>query len=165
METNGSYFGQVPGWGTGELVALVSACVKSNRTITFETVGSVSLENVTYDEYILEESSLTDHTTDVSGEGIFTLSFDQPSHCLHHRLFSFYQKLSNNKNLEFPSNINSSIFDSGSYIVDHFDANGANTVIKFWEDHILTDKIRAQLRIAGNYGKCHLRGFPMRQNI
>ncbi|RYP69486.1 hypothetical protein DL769_005264 [Monosporascus sp. CRB-8-3] len=45
----------------------------------------------------------------------------------------------------------STIFDNGSFVVDHFDAKGANVVAKFWEEHMLRDGIPDLLAKVGNY--------------
>jgi len=85
---------------------------------------------------------------------LFEMSFPQKEDGQHYRLFAFYQKLSGNKNLRFTTNLTDSIFDEGSYVVDHFDAKGAETVINFWEEHILVDGIRERLQRVGHYGEC-----------
>ncbi|KAH8589577.1 hypothetical protein B0O99DRAFT_664485 [Bisporella sp. PMI_857] len=151
VPSNGSFRGTIPGWGTGELVALVSALVTSNSTITYEATGLVAATNVTYDQYILASDSLLDQTEQVSGDGTVELFFPQTANGQHYRLFTFCQKLSGNKNLEFSSTVNNSIFDEGSYVVDHFDAKGAETIINFWEEYILSDGVREQLRRVGHY--------------
>ncbi|KAF3025109.1 hypothetical protein E8E14_014613 [Neopestalotiopsis sp. 37M] len=150
---NGSFVGLIPGWGTGELVSFVTALVTSHRTITFEATGSVGIENVTYVQYVLSADSLSDHTAQVSANGTIDISFPDAGSGEHYRMFSFYQKHSGNKNLVFNSTSNGSIFDDGSYVVDHFDAKGAQTIIQFWEEHILVDGIREQLQDSGHYGK------------
>lgn len=151
---DGLVTGILPGWGTGDLICLVSALVNSNTTITYEALGSVSTQNVTYDQYVLAPESLLDQTGQVSVNGTTEISFPLTEEGKHYRLFSFYQKLSGNKNLEFASTVNTSIFDEGSYIVDHFDSKGAETVINFWEEYILVDGVREQLQsAAGHYGK------------
>lgn len=134
-------------------MSFVTALVTSNRTITFEATGSVGIENVTYVQYVLSADSLSDHTAQVSANGTIDISFPDAGSGVHYRMFSFYQKHSGNKNLVFNSTSNGSIFDDGSYVVDHFDAKGAQTIIQFWEEHILVDGIREQLQDSGHYGK------------
>lgn len=150
---NGTFAAIIPGWGTGELVSFVSALVNSNSTITYEAAGSVAVQNVTYDQYVLAPESLQVQTKQVSVNGTARISFPQKEEGQHYRLFAFYQKLSGNKNLQFTTSLNDSIFDSGSYVVDHFDRKGAETVINFWEEHILVDGIREQVQRVGHYGE------------
>lgn len=153
MPDNGTISAVIPGWGTGELVSLVSALVNSNSTITFEATGSVTAQNVTYDQYVLAPESLLDQTNKVSVNGTIQTSFPRQEEGQHYRLFAFYQKLSGNKNLQFTTSSNGSIYDAGSYVVDHFDEKGAETIINFWEEHILVDGIREQVQRVGHYGK------------
>ncbi|KAK7705854.1 hypothetical protein SLS64_007802 [Diaporthe eres] len=148
----GSFAAIIPGWGTGELVSFVSALVNSNSTITYEAAGSVAVQNVTYDQYVLAPESLLDQTNHVSPNGTVRISFPQKEQGQHYRLFAFYQKPSGNKNLHFTTPLNDSIFDAGSYVVDHFDKKGAETIIDFWEEHILVDGIREQVQRVGHYG-------------
>ncbi|ETS73836.1 hypothetical protein PFICI_14782 [Pestalotiopsis fici W106-1] len=148
---NGSFVGLIPGWGTGELVSFATARVTSNKTITFEATGLLGIENVTYDQYVLSSGSLLDQTAQVSANGTVQISLQGKEDGQHYRIFSFYQKLSGNKNLQFNNTSNGSIFDEGSYVVDHFDAKGADTIIQFWEEHILVDGIREQLQNSGHY--------------
>lgn len=108
---------------------------------------------MTYDQYVLAPESLLDQTKQVSVNGTVRSSFPQKEQGQHYRFFAFYQKLSGHKNLQFTTPINDSIFDTGSYVVDHFDEKGAETIINFWEEHILVDGIREQLQRVGHYGK------------
>lgn len=148
---NGSYSGIVPGWGTGELVALVSARVVSKQTISFETFSNVQMVNVTYDQFVLAHDTLTDEEAAISSDGQVRLSF--PADGSHYRLFAFYQRLSGHKNLDFPPAKNNTIFDQGSYATDHFSGKGAEVVARFWEEHILIHGVAELIAKAGNYGK------------
>lgn len=85
--------------------------------------------------------------------GTAQISFPQTEEGQHYRVFAFYQKLSGNKNLHFNAPHNGSIFDMGSYVVDHFDGKGAETIINFWEEHVLIDGIRELVQRAGHYGE------------
>lgn len=134
-------------------MSFVSALVNSNSTITYEAAGLVAAQNVTYDQYVLAPESLLDQTDQVSVNGTIQISFPQKENGQHYRLFAFYQKLSGNKNLHFTTSFNDSIFDGGSYVVDHFDSKGADTIINFWEEHILVDGIREQVQRVGHYGE------------
>lgn len=113
---------------------------------------------MTYDQYVIASGSLFDQTEEVSSkDGTVNISFPSNNRGQSYRVFSFYQRLSGNKNLVFTAASNSSaqnsIFDNGSYVVDHFDAKGAETVINFWEEHMLVDGVREQLQRVGHYGK------------
>lgn len=153
MPDNGTFSTVIPGWGTGELVSFVSALVNSNRTITYEAASSVAAQNVTYDQYVLAPESLLDRTYQVSANGTVQISFPQKKEEQHYRVFAFYQKLSGNKNLQFTTSRNESTFDAGSYVVDHFDGRGAETIINFWEEHMLVDGVQERLQRVGHYGE------------
>lgn len=67
-------------------------------------------------------------------------------------LLAFYQFLNHDKNLEISTNVSGSIFDNGSYVVDHFNPRGAKVVTKFWEQHLLKGEAKELLMKVGNYG-------------
>ena len=69
------------------------------------------------------------------------------------QIFSFYQRLSGNHNVHFDSERHETIFDDGSFAIDHNSARGAKTVIKFWEKYILDDEVLELIKAAGNYSK------------
>lgn len=82
-----------------------------------------------------------------------------------YRLFAFYQSRTHEKNLDYARNVLTTIFDNGSYAVDHFSPRGAQTVINFWEQYILTDEVTSLLKDVGRYGMylsmlCLVRLFP-----
>ncbi|KLU89722.1 hypothetical protein MAPG_08691 [Magnaporthiopsis poae ATCC 64411] len=102
---------------------------------------------------MLRHGSLAEWTASVSnttGEISLTLPAGSDS-TGYYRLFAFYQKLSLNKNVHFDATKHTTIFDNGSFNVDHFSDAGARVVAKFWEDHILTDSTRELLEKVGNY--------------
>ncbi|KAK6199001.1 hypothetical protein LQW54_010199 [Pestalotiopsis sp. IQ-011] len=151
VPADGVYASEIPGWGTGELVALVSALVLSNTTITQEAGSIAGLTNISYEELILSSGSLTEQTESVSANGVANLAFPAAFNGSHYRIFSFYQTLSHNKNLQFNSTVHNSIFDDGSYVVDHFSTAGAQTVANSWEEYILQDGVKEQLQRVGRY--------------
>ncbi|RYP50580.1 hypothetical protein DL768_003925 [Monosporascus sp. mg162] len=147
-----SFDGVIPGWGTGQLVSLVSAIVTSNKTVTIRAFNQVQYVNKTYDEYTLSSGSLIEQTSHVhQSSGRVRLPFPPVVNGSHYRLFSFYEKPSLHKNLVVPSQAARTVFDNGSFVVDHFDAKGANVVAKFWEEHILKEGIPDLLAKVGNY--------------
>ncbi|PYH70546.1 uncharacterized protein BO88DRAFT_479644 [Aspergillus vadensis CBS 113365] len=152
VPSNGTYNGQIPGWGTGELVSLVSARVVNTSTIVnpASSLFSTPANNAT--RVILATESLVDYTDVVSANGMVSLSFNVSEH-YSYRLFAYYQYQDLVKNLDIYENTTGSIFDNGSYTVDHFSARGAQTTIDFWENYILNDTdIKALLEEVGRYG-------------
>ncbi|KAG6359492.1 hypothetical protein INS49_013013 [Diaporthe citri] len=145
----------IPGWLNGELVALaaVSAIVTSRTNVSFNVTGALGATIVTYEDIVLQNGSLTDITSKISDDG--RVSSDAPKALPdghEQELFFFYQKLSHNQNVHFASNTTATIWDNGSYVVDHFSAQGAKAVQAFREDHLLTDNVKDLLREVGNYG-------------
>ncbi|KAJ5527610.1 hypothetical protein N7513_011769 [Penicillium frequentans] len=152
IPANGSYQDSIPGWGTGELVALVSARVLSASTITNPASVTFSTPANNATRLVLAADSLQLHTDQVGEDGTVSLSFNNTKHEKHH-LFSYYQYQDLVKNLDIENHTTGTIFDNGSYTVDHYSARGAETIKEFWEDHILNDTtIKALLSEVGTYG-------------
>ena len=101
---------------------------------------------------MLDHTTLSEITDQVSEEGQLSLSFPTGADC-RYRIFAYYQRQPLNKNLRFTNNNMETIWDNGSYVVDHYSARGAQTVIQFWEKNILIDDIKELLMEVGNYGK------------
>lgn len=153
LPASGSFNGKIPGWGTGNLISLVTALVKSNQSITYPGTGLVGIQNVTYDEYQLNHKTLKEVTGRVDRQGHVKLSLPKAPNGSHYRVFAFYERLSGHKNLKFDSTRHRTIFDNGSYAVDHFSAQGAAVVGQFWEKYILKGRVPMLLAKVGNYGK------------
>ncbi|KAL4919234.1 hypothetical protein BDW62DRAFT_209946 [Aspergillus aurantiobrunneus] len=151
VPANGSFSGRIPGWGAGQLVALVSAEVLSSTVVqnpastTFGTPATISTR------LVLRSSSLRDQTSKVSTDGSVNLHFNTTGGA-QYRLFAYYQYQDLAKNLDIETNTTGTIFDNGSYTVDHFCSRGAQTTIDFWEKHILNDtEMRQLLSEVGKY--------------
>lgn len=150
VPANGSYNGILPGWGIGELVGLVQGTVQSRRNQSRSLPGVYGPNNASWTEITLRADSLVDLTSTVLGDGRVNINTTQGNDTS--QLFAFYQKQTLTKNLYWSSNDTSTIFDNGSYIVDHFSSRGAQTTIDFWEKYILVDEIDELLQSVGNYG-------------
>ncbi|KAK5170341.1 uncharacterized protein LTR77_004928 [Saxophila tyrrhenica] len=141
----------IPGWGSGDLIAAVSALVLSETEKSIPPrAGQGPPYN--YTRLVLQHDSLTDLTDSVSKTG--ALSFSPPAHNTsgHYRIFASYQVLTHAKNLDPDTNATNTIFDNGCYIVDHFDGKGAQVVTDFWDRYILVNGIKELLSEAGNSG-------------
>lgn len=99
----------------------------------------------------LKNDTLAEWTHKVSASGYVSLGL--PTTGSSYRLFAFYERLSHEKNLDYSSEPSKTIWDNGSFVVDHFSARGAQTTIKFWEKYLLTDEIKQLLMDVGNYGE------------
>lgn len=151
VATNGVYNGKIPGWGTGELVSLVSAQVLSSSIIQNPASSTFSTPSTNTTRLVLRADSLVDQTDKVQSDGTVKLHFNSTGNA-HHRLFAFYQYQDLVKNLDIQTNTTGIIFDNGSYTVDHYSSRGAQTVIDFWENNILNDmEIKGLLADVGKY--------------
>ncbi|ETS81575.1 hypothetical protein PFICI_06577 [Pestalotiopsis fici W106-1] len=150
---NGTFDGTIPGWGVGELVSLVLSEVTAVENKTYSASNGFTTTNGSYIQYTLKNGTLEDytHTVDIA-TGNMLLSIESLTNTSSYQLFAFYQKLSLNKNLDITRETTKTIFDNGSYIVDHYSSLGADTVTNFWEDYILSDNVTTLLREVGNYG-------------
>ncbi|KAL1617257.1 hypothetical protein SLS56_011061 [Neofusicoccum ribis] len=153
VPTNGSFSGVIPGWGDGQLVALVSALVLSETNVTISGSSFPPPEYTSYSRLTLSQSSLKDITSRVPTSGHVSLNFNSSTNGARHQLFAFYERRTLAKNLNFPYNDTETIFDNGSYSVDHFSVAGARTVSNFWKKYVLKDEIKKLLIDVGNYGK------------
>lgn len=150
---NGIFDAQIPGWGVGELVAVVSALVLSETNVTMPAVNSPYIPSQSgYISLVVDHKSLSDITMQVTSTGHLDATFPQLTSGIGYRIFAYYQKRTLNKNLIFDNNQTATIWDNGSYIVDHYSAAGAQTVIKFWEEYILIDGLKEMLMEVGHYG-------------
>lgn len=123
-----------------------------------DTAGTASFLGTAQSYYIqmvLKNGSLTEWTDKVSSTGHVSLNLGTTKSSTHH-LFAFYQFLSHNKNLEYAASPSKTIWDNGSYIVDHYSARGARTTTKFWEKYLLTEEVKELLMSVGHYGNVTL---------
>ena len=149
MSSNGLFDGVIPGWGAGELVALVSAEIVSSQNFSLPApAAAIFASQNSYTRLKVKEDSLTEWTDQVSSAGQASLDLSGGST----RLFAFYQRLNHEKNLEYQANVSKTIFDNGSYVVDHYSSRGANVIIDFWENHLLKGEARDLLMQVGTYG-------------
>ena len=152
-QSQGGDFNQtIPGWGSGRLVAVVSALVLSENAVSIPPrAGQGPPYN--YTTLVLQHDSLTDLTDSVSpSTGALAVKLPTTTDANQYRIFAFYEAQTHAKNLDPQSNATGSIFDNGCYIVDHFDARGAQVVTDFWDQYILSDHIKGLLSAVGNSG-------------
>jgi hypothetical protein len=152
------YFNKtLPGWGTGNLVAAVSALVIDSANVTRVVSGLQGPMNVTHERLTLKYGTLTDVTDNIdSTNGVLATKFPRSQKEGRYRVFSFYEKRTLKRNLQFATRGCSTIWDNGSFVVDHFSARGANAIIYFWKKHILPHgRIKELLMKVGNLGKLY----------
>ncbi|KAL3298217.1 secreted protein [Colletotrichum asianum] len=157
VAADGQFNGTIPGWGTGQLVSAVSAIVTSRTNVTINTTSIIGTAEIWWEELVLQNGSLNDITSMISPTGELSINLsNSSSNASDYELFFFYETLSGHKNLAFASNRTETIWDNGSYVVDHFSSKGAEVVRDFWEQYIFVDNVKELLTEVGNYGKSHL---------
>lgn len=73
-------------------------------------------------------------------------------------LFAVFERYTNQRSC--PGSVNAQdIIGKGSWITDHFSAEGAKLVIDLWETNLLDDEIREKLRQVGSHCKSTLLNF------
>jgi len=152
-KTATSFHGTLPGWGTGKLIAVVSALVTSQQTVNLTAGPFQALPYRSYESLVIEDDSLTEHPLAlVSKTGQASFQFKPTKSTSSLWLFAFFEAQTERKNVIFDRESMKTVFDNGSFAVDHFSARGAETVIRFWQDRILDDDIRRLLRKSGGNG-------------
>jgi len=136
------------------LVAVVYAEVLSETNHTLGTSSTPFAPSIPYYlRFVLQNGSLTDITHDVSSSGELSLNLSPVPAGSYYRLFTYFQKRTLNKALTFTNGSQTgTIFENGSFIVDHFSARGAQTTIDFWETYMLTNGVKELLMEVGHCG-------------
>ncbi|KAK2751243.1 secreted protein [Colletotrichum kahawae] len=135
ITSDGHFNGIIPGWGTGQLVAAVSATVTSRANVTINTTSIIGTTEIWWEELVLRNGSLTDVTSKISSTGELSIDLsNSSSNASDYELFFFYQNLSGHKNLVFASYRTETIWDNGSYV------------------YIFVDNVKELLMEVGNYG-------------
>ncbi|KAF2113084.1 hypothetical protein BDV96DRAFT_150975 [Lophiotrema nucula] len=161
MPVGGAFDGVLPGWGSGELQAAVSATVL-NSTVYSATDLAGGLPGDlkgARTQYTLSAESLTDVTDQVDGSGHLSLDFAGTNVTGQNNIvFAIYLQQSHYRAQQGPLQMGGpqtapeSYISNGSWAVDHFSALGASIMTKFWEEHILNNGTRELLQEVGNYG-------------
>ncbi|KAI8311732.1 hypothetical protein K4K61_011652 [Colletotrichum sp. SAR11_59] len=146
VTADGQFNGTIPGWGTGQLVSAVSAIVTSRTNVTINTTSIIGTAEIWWEELVLRNGSLNDISSTISPTGELSINLsNSSSNASDYELSFFYETLSGHKNLAFASNRTETIWDNGSYVVDHFSSKGAEVVRDFWEQYIFVDNVKELL--------------------
>ena len=133
----------LPGWHSGVLVAA--------------STGHVL--NVTASTITLSQTSLNDITNLVDGNGNVRINFPSDQTGIENRLFAYYLKHAHYPEVQAQDSVMAAVPQSpiktyeqnGSWVVDHFSALGAQTIIDYWEKHLLDSSTINLIKKAGNY--------------
>lgn len=149
IPVGGNYSAVIPGWGTGPLISASTALVVNT---TAGTAGPV---------IVLSEASLTDVTADVDSNGRLELSLPATAAGDNYTLFANYLVHTQYREQQTPDLVvgvpQSPVeyfVQNGSWVVDHFSAQGAELVETFWRDYLLNGTngtTLALLQQVGNY--------------
>lgn len=145
------YQGLLPGWGSGELLAGTVGLVVSNESITQVSPNGFfgTLELPGY-RVTLDIDSLDEVEVGQDGQVDFTAPVT-PANTTY-VLFGFYQGQPVLYNTPpFNASAITNYAQNGSWVADHFSAEGAQMVINFWEQHLLDDNVQSLLEQAGEY--------------
>lgn len=145
----GSFDRVLPGWNSGPLVSASTGLVLN----TAATTGGGTTTT-------LSESSLNDITNLVDSNGNVKISFpsSQPGG-IENRIFAYYLKHSHYPEVQSQATVVTAVPQSpittwqqnGSWVVDHFSALGAQTVISYWESNLLDASSIKLIKEVGNY--------------
>ncbi|KAH8647380.1 hypothetical protein BX600DRAFT_390073 [Xylariales sp. PMI_506] len=146
---NGTYTGQVPGWGEGDLVSAVTlAILNDTTTVTVDPLlGTVS----TSTEYLVSSTWVTEVTDSITPEGTVTVTASPVDGAEYYILYASYARRSYVRACIASSNDPQNILQNGSFAVDHFSETGARVSTSFLEEYILVDGIKELMMEAGNY--------------
>lgn len=155
----GTFDDVLPGWGSGDLVSASTGLVLNSTNVTLSENGfSPSTEPGV--QATLQTSSLQDVTSQVDDSGHLTDTFLSNSSGENYVVFAYYQYRSGYRELPASTDIDATVPQSpiesfvynGSWVVDHLSAAGAQAIIDFWEEYVLSDETRDLLNQVGNFG-------------
>lgn len=134
----GTYDAELPGWGSGKLVAAVTGLLTTsvNQTVLAEGFFGGTPYNQTLNT--LSTDSLTDVTQQVGTNGHVSLQFPSNVEGLNFTLFAYYLIHTEHREQQTPSLIIPGVpqspvttfWQNGSWIVDHFSSSGAQVCCK-----------------------------------
>jgi hypothetical protein len=154
----GSFNSTIPGWGTGELQAVVTGLVTQSANLS---TAAPSLPHDTTEsrvQYTLSTESLQDVTQNVTQDGQLQLVFPDGQDGLDNVVFAVYLVRSGVQNqlppqdLLGPQTTPHNFLQNGSWTVDHFSAAGANVIASFWENYVLVNGTKELLMQVAEYG-------------
>ncbi|KAI0107934.1 hypothetical protein F4776DRAFT_414946 [Hypoxylon sp. NC0597] len=149
---NGSYSGQLPGWGRGNLVSAVTLAVYNATNKTYNPGGALgSYFQRNYTEYLISARSLTEVTDLVYDDGSIETTVSPVDGAQYYLLYASYAQRSYARACVASSSDPQNILQNGSLAVDHFSDTGARVTTKFLEEYILIDGIKELMMDVGNY--------------
>jgi hypothetical protein len=157
----GFYDDVLPGWGTGDLVSTSTALIVDSTPVQLTAAPAFLGQNYSGTRFTLDSSSLAEVTDQVSDDGRIHLDFPSVANGTEFQLFAYYQNHTIGLAQQSPLYLNTTIEQSpvtsflqnGSRFNSHFDVEGAQLVIDFWEKYLLDyNNTRELICEVGNYG-------------
>jgi hypothetical protein len=156
VTVNGTYDGQLPGWGDGELISAVVFEVLNVSVISSQAFGipdqiAMAIGNSGTTQYTISADSLTDVTSLVQN-GSISLNVLASNSDSYHLLYASYYAKSFDRSCIASSSDPQNILQNGSFVVDHFSTKGAQTTTQFLENNIFNDdSLKDLMKQVGNY--------------
>lgn len=103
---------------------------------------------------MLAEGSVVDLTANVNRNA---LEWTAPAGSGTWKIIAFFENYTNQRSCSAGVGI-TDIIANGSWIVDHFSADGAERITTFWEENLVdTAEMKDLVAAAGNYCRCYAR--------
>lgn len=137
----GNFTGIIPGFGSGELVAVSTAEVLSQTAENGFTL------------YTVTESSMQDISNQVGTDGSLNITFPTNTTVIDGFLVyaSYAVQPLVRSGIAGPDPMN--VIQNGSFAVDHFSPVGAQVTTDFLEQSVLINGVKELLEDVGNYSK------------
>ncbi|OTA96829.1 hypothetical protein M434DRAFT_27444 [Hypoxylon sp. CO27-5] len=134
---DGSYSGQLPGWGRGDLVSAVTLAVYNATNKTDNPRGAFGWYfQRNYTEYLISAGSLTEVADLVHDDGSITTAVSPVEGAQFYFLYASYAQRSYARACVASSPDTQNILRNGSLAVDHFSDTGARVGNYVWEDSV-----------------------------
>ncbi len=140
-----SFSDTIPGWGTGELQAVVTGLITKSETASTSAPSLPNDQTETRLQYTLAADSLQDVTQNVTQDGHLHIDFPSGQEGLQNVVFAVYLVRSLAPNVVPPQQLTGpqtepeNFIQNGSWTVDHFSARGAKVMTDFWENYLLVN--------------------------
>ena len=150
----------LPGWVTGPFISASVGLVTSTINESVINYYYRSPENDYALVSTLDNSTLQDLTPQVGSDGSVEFTAPTNGQTGNWTIFAYYLVHSEFRECVSPRDVNTTFPQSpvtdyvqnGSWVVDHFSADGAQLIIDFWEDYLLNGSTTKDLLAeVGNY--------------
>ncbi|PVH76879.1 hypothetical protein DL98DRAFT_657077 [Cadophora sp. DSE1049] len=153
VSAGGSFSGNAPGYGLGNLISVTTAAVlnKSVIQVPDQDLSAVFLGLGPVNRTIITISQSTLRLVPVKSDGTIHVEF--PSDGKQHIIFGAYYGLNHIRSCSAATSSPNpqNIIANGSFAVDHFSPEGAKVTTDFLEKYVFVDGVRDLFRKVGKY--------------